>query len=276
MGSVPHAHVLRRASQRQEGGRLRPREAELDRMITQDQSGRVRTPLEPLVLAATLAMIPVLILEADATDGWHTAAVVANWIIWSVFALEFAVILAGAPRKKAALRAHWLDATVVVVTTPAFGQFLSSLRLLRLARLLRFLRVGVIVARAIRAERSLSSGTAFRFVALITLFFVLIAGAAQATFDAKEFHSIWDGIWWAVVTVTTVGYGDLYPKTVGGRVIGMLVMLTGIRFLAVLTATGASQFVKTERGDEHTEIVEALQEVKQELSELRARLDSNA
>jgi uncharacterized membrane protein len=82
-----------------------------------------------------------------------------------------------------------------VVTTPAFGQFLSSLRLIRLARLLRFLRVGVIVARAIRAERALASGTVFRFVALLTLFFVVIAGAAQATFDAEEFHSIWDGVW---------------------------------------------------------------------------------
>src|SRR3954447_12005841 len=276
MGSVRHPHVLRRGAWRQDRGRLRPREAELDRMITQDQSGHVRTPLEPLVLAATLAMIPVLILEADATGGWHTAAIVANWFIWAVFALEFAVILTGAPRKKAALRAHWLDAAVVVVTTPAFGQLLSSLRLLRLARLLRFLRIGVIIARAIRVERSLTSGTAFRFVALITLFFVVIAGAAQATFDAKEFHSVWDGIWWAVVTVTTVGYGDLYPKTVGGRVIGMLVMLIGIGFIAVLTATVASQFVKTERGEEHTEIVEALNQVKQELSELRARLDAGS
>src|SRR4051794_38092515 len=100
-------------------------------MLRQDASGRVRTPLEPVVLLATLAMIPVLILESDATGGWHTAAVLANWVIWTVFALEFAVILAGAPRKKLALRAHWLDAAVVVVTTPIFGQFLSSLRLLR-------------------------------------------------------------------------------------------------------------------------------------------------
>jgi voltage-gated potassium channel len=248
--------------------------AELLAVLSQDASGRVRTPLEPLVLAATLAMIPVLILEADATGGWHTAAIVANWVIWIVFAVEFAVILIGAPRRTAALRAHWLDAIVVVVTTPLFGQFLASLRLLRLARLLRLLRVVAIVGRAVRAERALTSGTALRLVALITLFIVFVAGAAQATFDAEEFHSIWDGVWWAVVTVTTVGYGDLTPTTVGGRIIGMLVMFVGIGFLSVLTATFASQFVKTDSSDENSEVMEMLREIREELGEVKTRLEA--
>jgi len=54
-------------------------------MWQQDESGRVHTPLEPIVLAATLALIPVLILEADAEGRWQTAAFVANWFIWGVF-----------------------------------------------------------------------------------------------------------------------------------------------------------------------------------------------
>ncbi len=58
-------------------------------MWQQDESGRVHTPLEPVVLAATLALIPVLI-EADASGGWKTAAFVANWLIWAVFAVDLA------------------------------------------------------------------------------------------------------------------------------------------------------------------------------------------
>ena len=236
--------------------------------LTQDPSGRIRTPLESLVLAATLAMIPVLILEADASGGWLTFAVIANWGIWAVFALEFAIILYTAKRKRAALKAHWLEMGVVLVTVPFFGQLLSSMRFLRLARLLRFTRATMIVGRAIRAERSISSGATLRLLALLTTFIVVVAGAAQATFDAGEFHSIWDGVWWATVTVTTVGYGDLYPKTVGGRLIGIIVMLVGIGFLSVLTATIASHFVRTERPDD--EIIERLDRIEYELRRLRA------
>jgi hypothetical protein len=56
-------------------------------MWHQDESGRVHTPSEPVVLVATLALIPVLIIEADASGAWLTAASVANWLIWIVFAV---------------------------------------------------------------------------------------------------------------------------------------------------------------------------------------------
>ncbi len=184
-------------------------------------------------------------------------------------------ILAVAPRKAAALRAHWLDAVIVGVTTPAFGAFLSSLRLVRLARLLRLLRLGAILTRLLQRERALTSGTAFRFAALLTLLVVVIAGAVESLVDSGDFPSTWDGIWWAVVTVTTVGYGDVYPKTVEGRIIAMVVMLFGIGFLSVLTATIASRFVKTERGDETGEILAALTRLEAELAELKQRLPSS-
>ena len=74
-------------------------------MWQQDDSGRVKTPFEPLILAATLAMIPVLIIERDAnSDSWQTFAQVANWLIWAVFALDLTVVLIVARRRWAALR----------------------------------------------------------------------------------------------------------------------------------------------------------------------------
>jgi voltage-gated potassium channel len=240
--------------------------------VSQDASGRVRTPLEPFVLAATLAVIPVLIVEWNATGGWNTAARIANWVIWLVFAAELAVILFVAERKRAALRAHRLDAAVVIVTVPLVTGLLASLRLVRLARLLRLTRAGLILARAIQAERALSSGTAFKLIALITLFIVVVAGSAQAAFDANEFPSVWDGIWWATVTVMTVGYGDLYPKDVEGRIIGIVVMLVGIGFLSVLTATVATHFVSGDVESEASETRAALERIEAELAEIKARL----
>jgi voltage-gated potassium channel len=241
-------------------------------MWSQDESGRVHTPLEPIVLAATLLVVPALIIEWDATGGWHTAAMIANWVIWAVFVVEYAAIMIYAPRKEAALRAHWLEAAVVFVTVPLFTSFLASMRLVRLARLLRLTRASLILARAIRAERALSSGTTFRLVALITLFIVVVAGAAEASLDAGEFPNAWDGIWWSLVTITTVGYGDLYPKTVAGRVIGIVVMLVGIGFISVLTATIATRFVTSDTDDDTNEIQAALRRIEAELAEIKGRV----
>ena len=75
-----------------------------------------------------------------------------------------------------------------------------------------------------------------------------------------------------MVTVTTVGYGDLYPKTVGGRIVAMVVMLFGIGFLSVLTATVASYFVKSDRGTETETILAALGRLEADIAELKQRL----
>jgi voltage-gated potassium channel len=235
------------------------------------ESGRVVHRFDPLVIVATLALVPVLIIETDAKSArWQDVATAANWVIWAVFLVELAFVLRVAPRKGAALRAHWLDTTIVVLTVPAFGSFLSSLRLARLARLLRLLRLGAILGRALQRERAMSSDVVFRFVGLLTALIVVVGGAAEALFDRRDVPTIWDGIWWSVVTVTTVGYGDFYPRTVGGRIIAMAVMLAGIGFLSVLTATIASRFVRTDTGTD--EVMATLTRIEAELAELKRRL----
>jgi voltage-gated potassium channel len=246
---------------------------ELSGAWQQDDKGRVHTPLEPIVLGATLLLIPVFILEFDATGGWKQAAFVANWLIWGVFAAEFAAILIVAKRKTAALRAHWLDVAVVVFTIPLFSQLLASLRAARFARLLRFLRANTIVARAIQAQRRLSSAQTFRAVALFTAFAVVIAGVAEAEVDPGEFKSYWDGIWWAVVTVTTVGYGDIHPDNVAGRIVAIVLMIVGIGFLSVLTATIASHFIQSDTSSD--DVLETLRGIEKDIAELKARLPAN-
>ena len=125
------------------------------------------------------------------------------------------------------------------------------------------------IPKSITTTRAVSSGATFRLVALLTLVIVVVGGSVEAVVDSGDFHSTWEGIWWAMVTVTTVGYGDLYPKTVEGRIIAMVVMLFGIGFLSVLTATVASYFVKTDRGDETKAILAALGRLEAEMVELK-------
>jgi voltage-gated potassium channel len=178
-------------------------------------------------------------------------------------------VLIVATRKKAALRAHWLDAAIVVLTIPLLGPVLSSLRL---ARFLRFARFAVILARALQAQRRITSGDALKIASLVTVAVVVVAGAAQSIFASEEFGSLWDGIWWSVTTITTVGYGDIYPTTTEGGLIGIVVMIVGIAAASVLTATIASKFVRDERERETIEILQILQRLEADVQELKTRL----
>jgi voltage-gated potassium channel len=242
-------------------------------MWQQLDSGRVTHRFEWVILVATLAVIPVMVIELEASSsGAREVAFVVNWLIWAIFVAELAFILEVAPRKAVALKAHWLDAIIILVTAPAFGRLLAALRLVRLVRLLRLLRLTAVVTRAVQRERVVSSGATFRLVALLTLVIVVLSGSVEALVDSGEFHSTWDGIWWALETVTTVGYGDVPVKAVDGRIIAMVVMLVGIGFLSVLTATIASYFVKTDRGDETEAIIAALGRLEAEVAELKQRL----
>jgi voltage-gated potassium channel len=80
-------------------------------------------------------------------------------------------------------------------------------------------------------------------IVVATAIVVIGAGVLIALIDNAEYGNVWVGMWWAIQTVTTVGYGDVAPKRVTGRVVGALVMLYGIAFIAIVTAVITSTFV---------------------------------
>jgi len=81
-------------------------------------------------------------------------------------------------------------------------------------------------------------------VIVTATFIVVVAGGiAIRAIDHREYSSIWEGMWWSLQTVTTVGYGDVTPKDTAGRLVGAVVMLEGVAFLAIITAAITSTFV---------------------------------
>ena len=107
-----------------------------------------------------------------------------------------------------------------------------------------------------RAERRLDSelaraatprGAAI-IIAVVTTSITVGAGLLMTIIDRKEFPAIGDGLWWAVQTVTTVGYGDHVPESAVGHVVAAVVMLLGISFVAVITASITSSFVARSQG----------------------------
>ena len=86
-------------------------------------------------------------------------------------------------------------------------------------------------------------------IVVVTAVVVLASGIAMRVVDAEEYPNVWRGFWWAMQTVTTVGYGDVTPSHTGGRIVAVAVMLWGIAFLAVIVAAITSTFVARAAGE---------------------------
>lgn len=97
------------------------------------------------------------------------------------------------------------------------------------------------------SHRALTARRAGQAIALVTLAVTLVSGVAMWLVDREDFPNVWLGFWWAVQTVTTVGYGDITPTTVWGRLIATVVMVSGIGFLTVVTASITAVFVEAAR-----------------------------
>jgi voltage-gated potassium channel len=80
-------------------------------------------------------------------------------------------------------------------------------------------------------------------IVIATAVVVVGGGVLIRVLDHSEYSNIWVGMWWALQTVTTVGYGDVTPRHASGRLVGVIVMLEGISFLAIITAAITSSFV---------------------------------
>jgi voltage-gated potassium channel len=222
-----------------------------------ERSRRIAARFEWPMIVAALLVIPVLVIEGSTDrEPWTTIAAVLNWSIWLAFAVELVVMLIVVPRRGAWLRAHPLEVAIVLLTVPLLPTSLEAARAFRLLRLLP------LVASATRMRRLLSL-EGVRDAAILSLFVVLGGGAAFSAVEstAEQPLSTWDGVWWAVTTVTTVGYGDVYPETDGGRVIAIVVMLAGIGFVALLTAAAADRFIASGQARSR------------ELEDLRSRVD---
>jgi voltage-gated potassium channel Kch len=122
--------------------------------------------------------------------------------------------------------------------------------------------------------------TAARVIVATTLAIVVIGGVAITLLDRDEYASVWDGMWWAIQTVTTVGYGDVTPKSAAGRFVAAAVMLEGVAFVAIVTAAITSTFVERARAQRgmvdatHQDLAEQRLDAQlQDISERLARLE---
>jgi voltage-gated potassium channel len=211
------------------------------------------------MVIAALLVIPLLVIEdSDLREPWPTIGMVLNWGTWLAFAVEFVVMVRVTPKPMEWIKRHPIDAAVVFLTPPFLPASLAWVRLLRLLRLGRLVTL-----------RNLLSLDGVRVAALAVLVTVLIGGAMFAAVEKDQDLSTWDGIWWATTTVTTVGYGDISPATDSGRVLAITIMLTGIAFVALVTAFIADRFLHRDV----EEVEETEEKILVELRSINERLE---
>ena len=204
---------------------------------SEERLKRIEQATEYPLLTLALLMVPLLVLPlatdlSAQADRWF---LVADYVIWGAFALVFGAKLLVAPNRWGYVRTHPLEAAMVV---------LPFLRPLRLVRVLALLRLAVALGLNTRLIRAffLRRGTGFVIAAVM----VAVVGGGTIVFAAEHSHanseitSFGDSIWWAVVTLTTVGYGDYAPVTPLGRGVASFLMVFGIAALSITTASIAT------------------------------------
>jgi voltage-gated potassium channel len=123
------------------------------------------------------------------------------------------------------------------------------------------------IARAVRRRRI------FPYLAGATFVLALLAGLVMTIIDEKDFPNFGLAVWWAIVTLATVGYGDVVPTTVLGRIVGSAVIILGVTFLAFLTATVTSYFVSSDQKQAKERELADREAADEELHELLKRLE---
>jgi voltage-gated potassium channel len=225
----------------------------------------------PLTVLALL-WLPVLVLpyiihlSPDVDETFEAI----DLFVWAAFVLEYLIKLYLSPGRRSFVVHHWLDLAVIAV--PVF----RPLRAARLLRLLNLSRVGIVLANALRRTKALFTHRSLHFVLLAVMAIIFACSALVLSFEVhakgSNIHNFGDALWWAIVTVTTVGYGDKYPVTAGGRGVATVLMFVGIGLIGVLTATVASFFVEESADDDRAELLERLDRMESMLNELTGRV----
>lgn len=217
----------------------------------------------PLLVLA-LGSLPLLLLELARdrlASADRTFLTIVNYTILVAFAVDYVVELALATRRSTFVRREWtslliVGAQVITLAAPAFAPA-GAVRLVRAGRAWKIVavlaRLIAIGGAATKEGRTILRRHAAGF-ALAVAGFTWVSSAVAFTLvedigPRGRLRSFFDALWWATTTITTVGYGDVYPVTGPGRVIGAFTMLVGISTFAIVTAKIAEFLVRSPPDD---------------------------
>ncbi|KFZ39070.1 ion transporter [Shewanella mangrovi] len=186
-----------------------------------------------------------------------------------IFLLHFFVGLFQAHDKKHYLKLHWVDfiASIPAIEPLRFARLFQILRVIRLIRMSRSL-----FAMLLKQRRQATLASLMVAMVTIIAFSSVLILLVENGIDGANIKSAEDAIWWSLVTISTVGYGDFYPVTTVGHVIGGVVIICGVSFFGVISGYMASLFVAP---DEEENRESQRKEMREEIDVVLSRMEQN-
>lgn len=218
--------------------------------------GKVQHKVYDIVMSA-LAVVEAVLILFDCTQGLHGGAKVLYIGIYLLFLADIAVRIGTMKDNKKFFRQNFWDIVAVLPlhgVLPLWGgKFDTVMSVINLVRIIAFL------SRPLKKAQRFYNTNGFKYVVFATFMTIITGGVLIHYAEGMDFD---DGIWWAFVTATTVGYGDISPNTFFGRMIAMVLMLVGIGLIGSLTSTLTSFFMTRQNRKSSEAVLDA---VKKEL-----------
>lgn len=200
-----------------------------------------------------LAVLSLLVLAALEWDWFgpeqDRQLLYADLGIVLVFWVEYAARWVRAPRRAAFVRANWYELPGMVPIFPGMEAY-AGVRFFRLLRLFRILRLLGFLRRFDRVNalvRRFTVESRLGYIALLAFLLIGICAGVVWVAEPETFPTFGDALWWGIVTATTVGYGDFYPRTGLARAAGVVLMLLGVGLIGSFAATLSSFLVERRR-----------------------------
>lgn len=188
-----------------------------------------------IVAALTFVRLPP---ETVAVLHW------ADLVVCVFFFIDFVYSLATAPNRSLYFFSWgWIDlvSSIPLVVGLRFGR---AVRIVRILQVLRAARASKMVAAFLIDRRASSGGLAVVLIAFLVLFSGTVAILQFELHHGGSINSAGNALYWAITTMTTVGYGDLYPVTTGGKVVASMMMIGGVMLYGVVAGLVAAWFVR--------------------------------
>ena len=233
-----------------------------------DESPRARRWFKrlegPMLLVALLVLVSWYLESKGHRPLIHG---IVNWIIWLFFIGETVLLSWLVRDRRNYLENNWMNIVIIVCGIPVLWVNEPIITGLRSLRLLLFLSLMLQLSASVRqvlAKNNLGS------ILMVSIVFIIVAGVLIAGID-PNIDSPLDGIWWAWVTATTVGYGDVVPSSNEGRMLGGVLILLGVGLMSLITANISVYFISRTRTSEQEQ---RLARIETSLHAIEQKLDT--